>query len=126
VFVDATSFNLPLFTVKVMPKNRTDRNKSSFEKPSSSKDSLDPHSASSNNLEVYKKLLERDAELDRELLKFSDLSNKQSDLKTVMDQLHRYNDVKDATQIILGSLANLEGSTVGELHERYGLTSNDS
>ncbi|XP_055607981.1 DNA repair protein SWI5 homolog [Uranotaenia lowii] len=39
----------------------------------------------------------------------------------MMDLLHKYNDIKDATQKVLGALAVLEGVTVKEMHEKYNL-----
>ncbi|KAK6630570.1 hypothetical protein RUM43_014555 [Polyplax serrata] len=38
-----------------------------------------------------------------------------------MELLHKYNDLKDATQILLGAIGNLEGVTVTELHNKYNL-----
>lgn len=39
----------------------------------------------------------------------------------IMDLLHKYNDIKDATQIIVGALATLEQVTIKEIHERLNL-----
>lgn len=38
-----------------------------------------------------------------------------------MQLLHRYNDVKDATQIMVGALANLENNTVAKMHDKLQL-----
>lgn len=35
--------------------------------------------------------------------------------------LHEYNDVKDAAQVVMGALADLEGTTVSEIHTRFGM-----
>ncbi|KDN37208.1 Swi5-domain-containing protein [Tilletiaria anomala UBC 951] len=35
--------------------------------------------------------------------------------------LHEYNEVKDATQILLGRLAHIEGVTIKAMHQRYDL-----
>lgn len=43
----------------------------------------------------------------------------------IMNLLHEFNDVKDAAQIVLGSLANLEGKTIKELHLLYNLPLNE-
>ncbi|KAG0306810.1 swi5-like zinc finger protein [Dissophora globulifera] len=40
-------------------------------------------------------------------------------------QLHRYNEVKDAGQIILGKVAELEGTTIKKQYEVFGLDSED-
>lgn len=39
----------------------------------------------------------------------------------IMNLLHRYNDVKDATQVICGALANIDRVTVREVHKRLNL-----
>ncbi|KAI9506824.1 DNA repair protein, partial [Coemansia spiralis] len=36
-----------------------------------------------------------------------------------IDRLHRYNDIKDAGQIMFGKLAELKGKTVKEIYEEY-------
>lgn len=45
--------------------------------------------------------------------------------QAIMNALHEYNDIKDATQVVLGHLANLRGVTVKELHEKFDLPTND-
>ncbi|KAF9175337.1 swi5-like zinc finger protein [Mortierella sp. AD010] len=40
-------------------------------------------------------------------------------------QLHRYNEIKDAGQIILGKCAELDGSTIKKQYEIYGLDLED-
>ncbi|KAL1709458.1 DNA repair protein [Schizophyllum commune] len=39
--------------------------------------------------------------------------------------LHRYNEAKDATQILIGRLANLKDTTIKQIHEDYDLTDAD-
>ncbi|EIN14273.1 hypothetical protein PUNSTDRAFT_129905 [Punctularia strigosozonata HHB-11173 SS5] len=36
-------------------------------------------------------------------------------------RLHRYNEAKDATQILIGRLAVLKDTTIRKIHEDYGL-----
>jgi len=43
----------------------------------------------------------------------------------IMKALHQYNDIKDATQIVLGRLAIVEGVTVAEIHQNYNLFESD-
>lgn len=43
------------------------------------------------------------------------------DKAELMDVLHKYNDIKDATQKVLGALAMMEGATAKEMHVRYNL-----
>lgn len=42
-----------------------------------------------------------------------------------MKALHQYNDIKDATQEVLGRLAVIEGVTVAEMHRKYNLLDTD-
>ncbi|KAJ2554739.1 swi5-like zinc finger protein [Coemansia sp. RSA 1933] len=42
-----------------------------------------------------------------------------------IDRLHRYNDIKDAGQILFGKLAELKGKTVKEVYEDYGVNLKD-
>ncbi|KAH9956624.1 DNA repair protein [Russula dissimulans] len=39
--------------------------------------------------------------------------------------LHRYNEAKDATQIIIGKLAVHKETTIRQTHEAFGLTADD-
>ncbi|KAG8844931.1 hypothetical protein FRB91_002213 [Serendipita sp. 411] len=39
--------------------------------------------------------------------------------------LHSYNESKDAAQALIGKLAVATGTTVRELHQKYGLSSED-
>ncbi|KAJ1727907.1 swi5-like zinc finger protein [Coemansia sp. Benny D160-2] len=42
-----------------------------------------------------------------------------------IDLLHRYNDIKDAGQILFGKLAELKGKTVKEVYMDYGVSLED-
>ena len=42
-----------------------------------------------------------------------------------IDLLHRYNELKDAGQILLGKLAEIEGVTTKDMYERYSLDLED-
>lgn len=63
-----------------------------------------------------------DKSLDLELEK---LKKKVEERDEIMKALHRYNDIKDATQEVLGRLAILEGVTVAEMHRKYNLQETD-
>ncbi|EDV97516.1 DNA repair protein SWI5 homolog [Drosophila grimshawi] len=39
--------------------------------------------------------------------------------------LHKYNNLKDATQTVLGALAQAKGLTVKDIHKMYNLPSHD-
>lgn len=64
--------------------------------------------------------LEKSLDLEIEKMK-----EKKKEKDEIMKALHRYNDIKDATQIVLGRLANLEGVTVAEMHRKYNLRESD-
>lgn len=62
-----------------------------------------------------KKLKEEEQQLDEKLYQLV------TERKRVMDALHEYNDIKDATQVVLGRLAELRGLTVAKIHEKFDL-----
>lgn len=41
--------------------------------------------------------------------------------KEIMDLLHEYNEIKDAAQVVIGCIANIEKTTVKEIHQRLNL-----
>ncbi|KAJ1898226.1 swi5-like zinc finger protein [Kickxella alabastrina] len=43
----------------------------------------------------------------------------------LIDRLHRYNDIKDAGQILFGKLAQLRGKTVKEMYKEYDVDLED-
>ncbi len=43
------------------------------------------------------------------------------ELKTHIDTLHEYNEMKDTGQVLLGKLAEVETTTTAQLYSRYGL-----
>ncbi|KAH8262403.1 hypothetical protein KR026_003092 [Drosophila bipectinata] len=45
--------------------------------------------------------------------------------KETIQLLHEYNDLKDATQIVLGALATMKGVPVRSLHASYNLPSDE-
>lgn len=64
-----------------------------------------------NNRELFNKLLEEEIKID-----------KWCNEKYVRVQLlHQYNNIKDATQIVINHIANIEGTTVTEVHQRLNL-----
>ncbi|KAJ2193929.1 swi5-like zinc finger protein [Coemansia sp. RSA 522] len=42
-----------------------------------------------------------------------------------IDRLHRYNDTKDAAQILFGKLAELKGKTIKEIYAEYDIDLDD-
>lgn len=45
----------------------------------------------------------------------------EDELKLHIDALHEYNEIKDVGQMLLGKIAELEGTTTTDLYERFGL-----
>lgn len=46
---------------------------------------------------------------------------REDELQSHIDALHEYNEVKDVGQLLLGKIAELEGTTTTSLYERFGL-----
>lgn len=67
----------------------------------------------------YEELCQHEAELDREIASLQSEGFVIEELDRQIDLLHRYNDVKDAAQMVMGRLAELEGVTVKSLHGKY-------
>lgn len=82
------------------------------------KEQTDSTPIASNDLSEYQTLCKKEASLDDDI---SELIGVETDVKNVMKLLHEYNEIKDVTQIVLGRLASLEGQTLKEVHERFGL-----
>lgn len=62
--------------------------------------------------ENYNKLIEAETALDQML----------NEKKYVQVRLlHQYNDIKDAAQVVINHIANLEETTVTEIHKRLQL-----
>ncbi|KPJ11435.1 hypothetical protein RR48_15074 [Papilio machaon] len=69
---------------------------------------------SKNKQIEYKSLLETEFKIDKLLQE----SCKSYDVRF----LHEYNNIKDAAQVIIGHIANIEGTSVTEIHRRLNLT----
>lgn len=41
----------------------------------------------------------------------------------IMELTHKYNEIKDAAQTVIGALANIKGVTIKSLHKEFGLPS---
>lgn len=67
-------------------------------------------------------MFELEKSLDVEL---DNLKKQKQKKDEIMKALHQYNDIKDATQIVLGRLAIMEGVTVAEIHRNYNLLESD-
>lgn len=62
----------------------------------------------------------REAQLNDEIAQLQSESLSIEELDHQIDLLHRYNDIKDIAQIVMGRLAELDNVTVKSLHEKYG------
>lgn len=80
---------------------------------------------SEEEMKEYTKLLETKKALELELVEMKKNSQLQNSIKEVMELLHDYNDIKDATQVVLGALSNLRGVTIVSLHEEFNLPLKD-
>lgn len=68
---------------------------------------------------------EQEAELDKEITSLKNSGYKTEELQSHIEALHRYNETKDAAQLVMGRLAELEGVTIKEIHEKYGVPVTD-
>ena len=69
----------------------------------------------------YEEHLRIEKELDAEIQKMkADLAAGPSEEET-MELLHDYNNIKDATQHVLGAMADMQRVTVASLHKAYNL-----
>lgn len=73
--------------------------------------------------EQLEALKSKEKELDREIAELL-AKGIDADLQPQMQALHRYNEMKDSTQMVLGYLADVEQTTVTELHKRFDLPLN--
>ena len=63
-------------------------------------------------------------EVNREVSELSGLYNEEN-LQLYIEKLHEYNDIKDAGQILMGKMAEVEGTTSVRLYKQYGLELDD-
>lgn len=65
-------------------------------------------------------------ELENSLdIELETLKRKKQTRDEIINALHKYNDIKDATQEVLGRIAIVEGVTVAEIHRKYQLLDSD-
>lgn len=70
-------------------------------------------SNSNDKRSIYNKLTEMEVKLDGMIA---------NDKKIIsLELLHQYNEIKDATQVVIQHIANMEETTVTEVHRRMGL-----
>lgn len=49
----------------------------------------------------------------------------EEELQQYIDLLHEYNEIKDVGQLLLGKIAEVQGTTTAELYERFELNLDD-
>ncbi|KAJ2612201.1 swi5-like zinc finger protein [Coemansia sp. RSA 1365] len=78
-------------------------------------------------IEKLKQELESQTQVRDALLLKADMSIEQARQLNDehIERLHRYNDIKDAAQILFGKLAELKGKTVKEIYEEHGVDLKD-
>jgi len=69
--------------------------------------------------------IERLQEEEKKLKDVHSGTDVEADMLAYIDLLHRYNELKDAGQILLGKLAEIEGVTTKDMYERYSLDLED-
>ncbi|PCH34379.1 hypothetical protein WOLCODRAFT_148438 [Wolfiporia cocos MD-104 SS10] len=76
-----------------------------------------------------KKQQARIAELQAEVDELQKTLGEHEDAEKIVARhiklLHRYNEAKDAAQILMGRLAAHSQKTIRQIHKDYGLTDND-
>ncbi|XP_043519981.1 DNA repair protein SWI5 homolog [Frieseomelitta varia] len=73
----------------------------------------------------YFQLIEYEKTLDQEL---SNLKNEEAEFRSTqetMNLLHKYNDIKDVTQMVLGAIAVATNTTIKNLYKQYNLSLED-
>lgn len=70
------------------------------------------------------KLRDKLASVEREMAGLAD-SYSEDELQLHIDKLHEYNEVKDMGQLLLGKMAEVEGTTTTALYEQFSLQLND-
>ena len=98
-------------------------NKKRLEKVTPTK--LDNRSLTEEEKKEYSNILQIQKSLELELATLKKNSELQDSMKEIMTLLHEYNDIKDATQVVLGALATMRGVTVTSLHEEFNLPLKD-
>ena len=49
----------------------------------------------------------------------------EDELQQYIDHLHEYNEIKDVGQLLLGKLAEIQGTTTAELYKQFSLNLDD-
>ncbi|CAL4100606.1 unnamed protein product [Meganyctiphanes norvegica] len=90
--------------------------KTPFCSPSFTHSPQSQHLSSEDHLN---QLREKEAMLDAEIEALQKEGYKVEELQYHITALHSYNETKDAAQLVLGKLAEMEGITIAEMHQQY-------
>lgn len=105
---------------QIKPSPRENKRNSTFRSPVCSKNQPKRLRLSTHLKEInIEDLLEKESKLDQEIVQLQQEGLSVEELDLQIDLLHRYNDIKDIAQIVMGRLAELEGVTVKSLHQKY-------
>lgn len=78
-----------------------------------------------NSRPQLEQLLQQEKVLDEEISALEAEGYNVEELQTHIEKLHRYNDLKDVAQIVMGQLATMENESVKKMHERYEVANLD-
>lgn len=70
-------------------------------------------------------MAELEAEIERMQGELGESLNAEEIVKRHIKLLHQYNEVKDATQILIGRLAACKETTIRQVHQDYDLEDRD-
>ncbi len=68
---------------------------------------------------TVEELRQRETQLDQEIAQLESEGLLVEELDHQIDLLHRYNDIKDIAQLVIGRVAELDSVTVKSLHTKY-------
>lgn len=63
--------------------------------------------------------------LDKQILDLEKEGIVESEIQEFIDHLHKYNEIKDSAQIVMGRLAELHMITLKEIHLKFGAPTED-
>ena len=112
-------------------RQHSTRSRLSFKSPaklvSSSSSEAMCRDTSSNLESLAKEILQLRKQLEaanREIVELS-TDYHEDELQDHIERLHQYNEIKDVGQMLLGKIAEVEGTTTAAVHERFGLNIDD-
>lgn len=92
-----------------------------FNSPFRSPVTKSPQQQSQTPEDQLANLIKQEADLDKEIATLKESGFQVEELQGHIQNLHRYNEIKDAAQLVLGRLAELEQVTVKEMHKKYNV-----